>query len=118
MTKALKKKPKGVVIEELTVLVQRGREMLQRPTDDMFAMAELTVEKLEWIVAVLQTLPQMSRGIQVVSDFNRAGLMGRQAFYDTVQEEREHFNATVGAQVEVLDKAVDKWRKSNTRPLT
>ena len=118
MTKALKKKPKGIVIEELTVLCHRGRALLERPSDEMFAMAELTVDKLEWILEILQTLPQMSRGIQVVADFNRAGQMGKQSFCESLEEERAYFDQTVGAQVDVLEKAVDNWRKSNTRPLT
>ncbi|MDB5100252.1 MAG: hypothetical protein JWM80_4673 [Cyanobacteria bacterium RYN_339] len=117
MTKALKRKPKGVVIEELTELCLRGRALLQRPTDEMLDMAELTVDKLEWILAILQTLPQMSRGIQVVADFNRAGNMGKQVFCTSLEEERTHFDQTVGAQVDVLEKAVTKWRQSNTRPL-
>jgi hypothetical protein len=118
VTKALKKKPKGVVIEELTELCQRGRALMARETGDQYAMAELAVDKLEWLLAVLQTLPQMSRGIQVVADFNRAGGMGKQVYCASLDEERAHFHQTMGAQVDVLEKAVDRWRKSNTRPLT
>lgn len=118
MTKALKRKPKGVVIEELSELCQRGRTLLGRQPADMYTMAELTVEKLEWTLEILRALPQMTRGIQVVADFNRAGGMGKQVFCSSMEQEHAHFKQIVAAQVDVLEKAVDKWRKSNTRPLT
>lgn len=117
VTRSLKKKPKGVVIEELTALVERGGAMLSRPAEDTYKMAELTVDKLEWVLAVLQTLPQMSRGIQVVADFNRAGGQGKPIICQSLEEERAHFQQILGAQVQVLSKAVDRWARSGTRPL-
>ena len=117
MTKTLKRKPKAAVLADLDELVTQGRGLAERSAEDMLAMAGLTLDGMEWNVAVLRTLPQMTRGIQVVADFQRAGAALRAPGGATLEDEIGVFRQRMRTQIDVLEKAVDRWRKSNTRPL-
>jgi hypothetical protein len=117
MTRSLKRKPKGLVIEELLQLVERGHSLHQAPVEDFYGLASLSIDRLEWALAVLQLLPQMTKGIQVVADFNRAGTRSTHVAGESLEQGRAAFQQDVGGQVDVLAKAVDRWSKSGTRPL-
>jgi hypothetical protein len=117
MTRSLKRKPKGLVIEELLGLVDRGRMLMTAPVDDFYALASLSIDRLEWALAVLQALPQMSKGIQVVADFNRTGARNSHVAGESLDQGCTAFRQDLAGQVEVLSIAVDRWSKSGTRPL-
>ena len=118
MTKALKKKPKGAVIQELDALMDQARILQAREIKDHNALAVAFVERLEWMVAVTQLLPQMTRGIQVVADFHRASALGKILVHETFADELAGFRRLLDDQLNCLQPALDKWRKSGTRPLT
>lgn len=118
MTKALKrKKSKGTVITELQVLVEQARTLIERAVPDEWILADCMVSRLEWNLHVNELLPHMKRGIQVAADFNRATEPGHVTLCHSLTEEQEHFRRLLGNQTDVLAKALERWKNSNTSPL-
>jgi hypothetical protein len=75
------------------------------------------VVQLAWRLDVLRLLPHMSKGIQAAADFNRAAFPGEIPAGMTLAQELAFFRQVMDAQLAVLQKAVERWRKSGTRPL-
>ncbi len=118
MTKALnKRRPKIDVIRELDEQSARGQALRDRSIADELELAWAAVEKLSWRIDVLKLLPHMSKGIQAAADFNRAAYPNEVPLGDSLEEELTFFRDVMDAQLAVLGKAVERWRKSGTRPL-
>lgn len=118
MTKALnKRRPKSEVLSELDELTARGEALRDRAIADELELAWASIEKLAWRIDVLKQLPHMSKGIQAAADFNRAAFQAEVPLGVSVDEETAFHRSVMNAQVAVLSKAVDRWRKSGTRPL-
>lgn len=119
MTKAMnKRRPKADVLKELDEQTARGQALRERKLVDELELAWASVEKLSWRMDVLKLLPHMSKGIQAAADFNRAAFPAEVPLGVSLDEERSHFRQVMDAQLGVLNKAVERWRKSGTRPLS
>lgn len=119
MTKAAnKRRPKGEVIAELDAQIARGQALRDRPIGDDVELAWASVEKLAWRLEVLKLLPHMSKGIQAAADFNRAAFPAEIPDGTNLEAELSFFRHVMNEQLAGLTKAVDRWRKSGTRPLT
>ena len=114
---ANKRRPKGEVIAELQAQIVRGRELCDRLIADDAELASASVDKLAWRLEVLQLLPHMSKGIQAAADFNRAAFPAEIPGGNRLDEELGFFRLVMAEQLAGLEKAVDRWSKSNTRPL-
>lgn len=112
-----KRKPKGEVIAELESQIARGQALRGRPIGDDVELAWASVEKLSWRLEVLKLLPHMSKGIQAAADFNRAAFPAEVPGGNSLEEELGFFRHVMAEQLGGLEKALDRWRKSNTRPL-
>lgn len=118
MTKALnKRRPKADVLRELDEQSARGEALRDRKLGDELELAWASIEKLAWRMDVLKLLPHMSKGIQAAADFNRAAFPAEVPLGVSLDEERLYFKSVMNAQLTVLTKAVERWRKSGTRPL-
>ena len=119
MTKAApnKRRPKGEVIAELDAQIARGHVLRERAIADDVELAWASIEKLSWRLEVLQLLPHMSKGIQAAADFNRAAFPAEVPAGTSLDEELGFFRHVMTEQLAGLEKAVERWRKSNTRPL-
>ncbi len=109
--------PKGVAIQELEALIANGETMLGSPINDMAALFERSVEHLEWTLQVKQFLPQMSRALQVLADFQRLGSTRPLGAPVATLDYATNLQRTLHAQIDVLRKALERWAKSGTRPL-
>ena len=126
MTKALnqpaakpapKRRPKAEVLRELDEQTARGQALRDRPVKDELELAWASIEKLSWRMDVLKLLPHMSKGIQAAADFNRAAFPTEVPLGISLDEEVAFFRHVMNAQLAILEKAVERWRKSGTRPL-
>lgn len=118
MTKALnKRRPKSEVLRALDEQTARGQALRERAIADELELAWASVEKLAWRMDVLKLLPHMSKGIQAAADFNRAAFPAEVPLGVALDEELAFFRQVMDAQLAVLGKAVERWRKSGTRPL-
>ena len=113
-----KRRPKAEVLGELDEQIARGSALRDREIGDDLELAWASVEKLSWRLDVLQLLPQMSKGIQAAADFNRAAFTQEIPNGSSLDDERAFFRTVMEAQLAGLIKAVERWRKSNTRPLS
>lgn len=109
---------KTACIRELEARLDWGRELSARAVDDHVSFADVMVERLEWQASVLKLLPGIAKGIEAVADFNRAGGSGSFVVEPPLAEDVLQFRKGMRAQLESLDRALQRVRKTGTKQFT
>lgn len=117
---------KGAALDALDKLIAEGQRLQQasdpdcawpNPEEEAHAIASLGVDRLLWAQALRNLFPQMSKGMQLAADFRRASIA--ESFQPAVSlaDDRLRLHEGLAAELKVLSTAVERWRRSGTRPL-
>ncbi|MEB3197514.1 MAG: hypothetical protein VKP62_09955 [Candidatus Sericytochromatia bacterium] len=112
-----KRRAKVEVLRDLDALLVRAESLRDAAAGDELSLARVAIARLAWRQEVLALLPEMSKGMQVAVDFQRAAQSVGATAVSDLAAEWGHHRAAIGAPLEVLRSAIDAWRRSGTRPL-
>lgn len=117
---------KGAALDALDKLIAEGQRLQQasdpdcawpNPEEEAHAIASLGVDRLLWAQALRNLFPQMSKGMQLAADFRRASLAESYHPALSLADDRLRLHEGLAVELKVLTAAVDRWRRSGTRPL-
>lgn len=87
------------------------------PLEEVVAIAQLGVERLAWAQGLRSLFPQMSQGMQLAADFRRASAAEAHQPSISLADDRLRVHEGLARELGVLSQAVERWRRSGTRPL-
>jgi hypothetical protein len=108
---------KAATIREIEARIEWGRALSARAVDDHVAFADVMVERLEWQASVLTLLPAIAKGIEAVADFTRGRGPASFQLEPPLSEDVLAFRREMRAQLESLERTLERIRKIGTRQL-